>query len=109
MKKKKKTPLRSGVDMSKMTLNQKRSCVNSLKEWTPIEVNWNDCFSRVGWREKREVPDYAMHVKSIGYFLSMDEEFLYNCHDIYYSVSSYVHRLLPVFYILRNISEPAGT
>ena len=54
--------------------------MNSLKEWTPIEVNWNDSFSRTGWREKKEVPDYAMHVKSIGYFLSMDEEFLYNCH-----------------------------
>jgi len=80
LKKKKKTPLKSGVDMSKMTLSQKKNFVSSLKEWTPIMTGWNDCFSRTGWRDKKDVPDVAMHVVSIGFYLNNDNEFLYTCH-----------------------------
>ena len=77
MKKKKKTPLRSGVDMSKMTLNQKRSCVNSLKEWTPIEVNWNDAFSKRGWLEIEDLEKKSFEVHNIGLYLKSDNRYLY--------------------------------
>jgi hypothetical protein len=79
-KTKNKNGARSAVDMSKMTLNQKKNFASSLKIFTPVMINWNDCFARIGWRELKDLADQALHVVSIGFFIGMDKEFFYSCH-----------------------------
>ena len=74
-KRKPKKTLKSDVKKS-MSLKQIKSFVRLLTNGTPIEVNWNDAWSRRGWFNEDEAMRHNVSVSNTGWFVNMDGDWL---------------------------------
>ena len=76
-KKSKEIKRKKSVNEKSMTPKQIKKFLNSLPEWTPIKVNWNDAFSKRGWIDKEDISREALEVENVGYFIKVDTIYVY--------------------------------
>ena len=77
MKKTKIIKRKKSVNEKSMTQKQIKRFLNSLTEWTPIKVNWNDAFSKRGWIDEEDINRQALEVQNIGFYLKFDNIYVY--------------------------------
>ena len=77
MKKTKTIKRKKSVNEKSMTQRQIKKFLNSLTEWTPIKVNWNDAFSKRGWIGMDDITRQALEVQNVGHFLRSDNVYVY--------------------------------